>query len=243
MRLQDRTILITGGTSGIGLEQVRQLIVSNTIIVVSRSSAGLDRLAKEFPSIAAYQCCLTDGSKVKQTISDVIRDFHRVSVVINNAGIQKTPSFLDESFCYDEIEDEVKVNLVAPIKICALMLRHFLALNETSAFVNISSGLALFPKKTSAVYCATKAAIHNFSRSFRYQLEETDIRVHEAILPLVDTPMTEGRHGGKISAPKAASEIISGIEKARDEIYIGRSRLIPTLARLSPSLMAKIMKS
>ncbi len=244
MKLQGRTILITGGTSGIGLELVKQLVSKdNTLIVISKNPVSLERLRQTLPGVTTYQCSLSNDTDVERVIGDIKNEFPDVSVVINNAGIQKTPTFLDESFCYDDIGTEVAVNLIAPIKICALMLGNFLSLQERAAFVNISSGLALFPKKSSAVYCATKAGIHNFSRSFRYQLEGTKVQVYEAILPIVDTPMTEGRGKGKISATKAALEIIAGIEKDKEEIYVGKCRFIPILARLCPSLMALIMKS
>lgn len=244
MKLQDRTILITGGTSGIGRELVKKLVEkNNSVIVISRNPVNLECLNKEFPSVKTFQCSLSSGMDIERTISDINKEFPDVSVVINNAGIQETPTFLDSAFSYDGIENEIKVNLIAPIKICALMLGNLLNLQNKSAFVNITSGLALFPKKTSAVYCATKAGLHNFSRSFRYQLEDTTVHVFEAILPIVDTPMTEGRGKGKISANKAADAIISGIERGQAEIYIGKARLIPMLARISPSLMARIMKS
>ena len=244
MKLQDRTILITGGTSGIGRELVNQLVSKNNkIIVISRNPVSLDCLNKEFPNVKTYQCSLANGMEIERSITDICKDFPEVSVVINNAGIQETPTFLDKNFCYAGIENEVNINLIAPIKICALMLGNLLGLQDTAAFVNVSSGLALFPKKTSAVYCATKAGIHNFSRSLRYQLEDTNVQVYEAILPIVDTPMTEGRGKGKISPQKAAHEIISGVEKGDEEIYIGKSRFIPLLSRISPSLMARIMKS
>lgn len=243
MKLQNRTILVTGGTSGVGRELVKQLVQKkNSVIVISRNPVNLECLHREFPSVRTYQCSLANGMDIEKTISDISKDFPCLSVVINNAGIQETPTFLDKSFSYDGIENEVNINLIAPIKICALMLGNLLNLQEKAAFVNITSGLALFPKKTSAVYCATKAGLHNFSRSFRYQLEETNVDVFEAILPIVDTPMTEGRGKGKISAAKAASAIISGIEKGKEEIYVGKSRLIPMLARISPSLMTGIMK-
>lgn len=75
----------------------------------------------------------------------------------------------------------------------------------------MSSGLALYPKTGAAVYCATKAALHSFSQSLRYQLEKTPVRVVEVILPLVETPMTEGRGRGKISAAQAVDAMVTGL--------------------------------
>lgn len=244
MKLSNRILLITGGTSGIGYELVKQLApVNETIIVVSRNTKKLQELRTEFSNVVTYACSIADNMDLERSISDIVTAHSRVSVVFNNAGVQEVPTFLDSQFTYDSIDHEIAVNLAAPIKICALMLGSMLNLESPSAFVNISSGLALFPKTSSAVYCATKAGIHNFTRSLRYQLEETSVSVYEAIMPLVDTPMTEGRGKGKMKASVAARAVIDGVEADRHEIYIGKAKLMPLLARVSPTLMAKIMKS
>lgn len=244
MKIADRAVLITGGTSGIGYELVRNLApVNKFLIVIGRNPVRLQALREEFGNVVPYECSIADNMSLEKTFSEVVTDHPEVSVVFNNAGIQETPMFLDKKFSYDSIDHEIAVNLSAPIKICALMLGPMLSTEIPSAFVNVSSGLAFFPKRSSAVYCATKAAIHNFSRSLKYQLEETSVAVHEAILPLVDTPMTEGRGKGKMHPKDAARAIIEGVEAGRQEIYIGKAKLMPILSRLSPTLMARIMKS
>lgn len=244
MILQDRTLLITGGTSGIGKALVSQLAPrNNAIVVISRNPVRLERLVEEYPNVYPYRCSLANKIDVEETISDISKKHPDVSLVINNAGIQVTPTFLDKDFSFDSIDNEITVNLTAPIWICALMLGHMLNLQAPAAFVNVTSGLGLFPKTNSAVYCASKAALRSFSKSLRYQLEETLIAVHEAIMPMVDTPMTEGRGKGKISAEEAARAIIKGVEQDKDEIYVGKAKYIPLLSRMSPSLMSSIMKA
>ncbi|MCF6211402.1 MAG: SDR family NAD(P)-dependent oxidoreductase [Gammaproteobacteria bacterium] len=244
MKLLDRTLLITGGTSGIGEALVQQLAQQNIgLVIIARNSAKLKKLAEQFSNIHPYRCSLASKVDVEKTMGEITDNHPDISVVINNAGIQVTPTFLDSDFDRNGIDNEITINLTAPIWICALMLGNMLDLKAPAAFVNITSGLALFPKKNSAVYCASKAGLRNFSRSLRYQLEETQISVHEAILPLVDTPMTEGRGKGKMSVMQTARAIIKGIENNREEIYVGKARLIPLLARISPSLMGTIMKA
>lgn len=244
MKLQNRTILITGGTSGIGEALVKKLAPGNNkIVVIARNPIKLEKLTEDFPSVKTYRCSLSNKLEVENTISEIINNHPDVSVVMNNAGIQVTPTFLDSDFSFDTIDNEIKINLAAPIWICALMLGPLLNLKEPAAFMNVTSGLGLYPKKSSAVYCATKAGLHNFTKSFRYQLEHTLIKVHEAIMPIVDTPMTKGRGNGKISAEDAAIAIIKGIESGDNEIYVGKAKLIPLMSRISPSLMAAIMKA
>ncbi|WP_439509276.1 SDR family oxidoreductase [Marinimicrobium koreense] len=243
MQLKDRTILITGGTSGIGKELVAHLApVNKTVIVIATNLVKLGELKSKYGNVVTYQCSLAKKLEVEETIGDIVERYKDLTVVVNNAGIQMTPMFHEKEFSFDSINTEVTVNLTAQIWISALALGHFLNLEAPAAYINVTSGLGLYPKKNSAVYCATKAGLLNFTRSFRYQLENTSIKVHAAILPLVDTPMTEGRGKGKISARKAASEIINGVEKGKDDIYVGKTKLMPTLSRISPTLMATVMK-
>ncbi|MBW2633530.1 MAG: SDR family NAD(P)-dependent oxidoreductase [Deltaproteobacteria bacterium] len=74
-------------------------------------------------------------------------------------------------------------------------LSDFPILNKATeaAIINVSSFLGIVPKKSAPGYCATKAALHAFSKSLRYQLENSSIKVFEIITPLVDTDMTRGR--------------------------------------------------
>ena len=108
--------------------------------------------------------------------------------------------------------------------------------------MNVNSGLALAPKTSSAVYCATKAALNSFSNSLGYQLEKTNIRVLQAFMPLVDTPMTEGRGAGKITAAEAAETLLNGLTREDPITDVGKVRLLRILLRLSPNLARKIMK-
>lgn len=244
MKLAGKKILITGGTSGIGYALVQSLAAKNNdIIVIARNPINLEKVKSEFPNVRTYKCSLGNKIDLETTFSEIVDNHPDISVVINNAGIQATPTFLDKDFNFDSIENEINVNLIAPIRICALMLGPLLNLKTPAAIVNITSGLGLYPKKNSAVYCATKAGLHNFTQSFRYQLEETQVNVFEAIMPLVDTPMTHGRGKGKISPDSAANAIIKGIEDNDEEIYVGKTKLIPLVSRISPNLMAAIMKA
>lgn len=243
MKLNGRVILITGGTSGIGYELVRLLATRNKLILVlGRDPLKLASLETDFDNVRTYACCLTSTSQIDQVLEEVKANYPDISVVINNAAVQEVPTLLDPLFRYDKIEHEIAINLAAPVKICALMLTHFMQAKQPAAFININSGLALFPKTSSAVYCATKAGLHSFSRSLRYQLQGTSIRIYESMLPLVDTPMTRSRGGSQLTAMKAAEAIVAGVEAGREEVYVGKARLIPLLARISPRLMAKIMK-
>lgn len=122
------------------------------------------------------------------------------------------------------------------------MLLPLLLKESTSIILNINSGLALTPKASSAIYCATKAALNTFSISLRYQLETTNVKVFQAFLPLVDTIMTKGRGKGKISSEYAAAKLIKGIEKEIISNDIGKIKILRFLLRFWPKLAYKILK-
>jgi short-subunit dehydrogenase involved in D-alanine esterification of teichoic acids len=163
-------------------------------------------------------------------------------MLINNAGIQYNYDFLSSSQITYKIDNEIKTNLIAPLQLCALLIP-LLQLKPEAAIINISSGLAIAPKKTAPVYCGTKAGIHIFSQALRYQLENSAIKVFEIIPPLVDTPMTAGRGKNKISSQALVEEIWPYFLNNTYEIYIGKARLLNLIYRLSPALALKIMKN
>lgn len=242
MELKDKRIVITGGASGLGLEMVRQLYQDNELIVIARPSPGLERLQCDFPEVAVCETDLADSDQVARAVQKISQAHGRIDVLINNAAIQNTPGFRDPAFDAEAVEREINVNFLAPVRLCAGLLP-LLEAAEDSLILNINSGLALMPKTASAVYCGTKGGLNIFSQSLSYQLENTSVRVAQAFLPLVDTPMTRGRGRGKLSPGEAVSRILQGVSAGSTTIDIGKVRLLRPLIRLFPSLARKIMKS
>ena len=243
MKLKNKTILVTGGTSGIGWELVRQLYRGdNDLLVIGRSRQKLDDLKKQYPEIHTYCCDLSQQSQVEQVMDEIITHHPGISVLINNAAVQLLPAFTSDEFDFDGIGFEITTNLTAPLWMISLLLAGPLMRQERAVIVNVSSGLAFFPKTESAIYCATKAALHSISQSLRYQLADTPVTVMEVILPLVETPMTEGRGNGKMTAEEAARDIIIGVEAEREEVFIGKARLLPVLLRLAPGIVKNMLR-
>ncbi|MFC1673251.1 SDR family oxidoreductase [Pseudomonadota bacterium] len=244
MKLHNRTILITGATSGIGRALCLRLSShGNRIVAVGRSSDKLDALKQDLPDAEIVRCNLASKGEVIALASHIDQKDLPVSVLINCAAVQYTPRFTDADFSFDSIETEITTNFTAVAWLTSLMLPRLMAHEDSAAIVNMSSGLAYYPKSSSALYCATKAALHSLSQSLRYQLEETKVGVSEILLPLVDTPMTEGRGSGKITAGRAASETIQAIEREQNEAHIGKAWIVPILNRISPALTKRILKS
>ncbi|MCU7844876.1 MAG: SDR family NAD(P)-dependent oxidoreductase [Candidatus Thiodiazotropha sp. (ex Monitilora ramsayi)] len=241
MRLKGKCIVISGGTSGIGRELVAQLYRDNRLIVVARNEEKLGRLTSELPGITVLQADLAVSSDVEAVADAIIKRFGSIDLLINNAAVQYTPTFLDDEFRYETIAREIALNLTSVCSLSYLLLPALLH-REEAAILNVNSGLALAPKTTSAVYCASKGGLNIFSQSLRYQLEHTNIRVLQVFLDLVDTPMTQGRGKHKMPPSAAAQRIIRGVERNIPNNNIGKVGLLRLLLRLSPTLARRILK-
>ncbi len=242
MNISGKHIVITGGASGIGLALVRQLYENNEISLIARPSSGLEKLKRELNQIKVYETDLADLNSVELAADQLIQNDKKIDILINNAAVQYTPKFLDEDFRFETIKREIDINLTSICMLIYLLMPNLLQSNQ-SIIMNINSGLAIVPKTSSAIYCATKGALNILSQSLQLQLENTNIEVKQAFLPLVDTAMTKGRGKGKISAEQAAAEIIRGMGKKDPVIDVGKVKLLRPLQRFTPVIAQKIMKA
>ena len=241
MKLKNKRIVITGGTSGVGYEMVKALYQENELIVIARSEEKLKAQKSEYKDIITYQADLSNVVEVQRVGEEIAGRFEHIDILINNAAVQNTPTFLEDNFSYKSISNEINLNFTAVCSLSYLLLpslRH----EEEAVILNINSGLGLSPKTNSAVYNATKGAINIFSQSLRYQLESTNIVVQQAFLQLVDTQMTKGRGKNKMTAKDACSSILDGVEKGILDNDIGKVKILRLLLRIAPSIVKKIMK-
>jgi uncharacterized oxidoreductase len=230
------TVLITGGATGIGFAIAEKFhSAGNRVILVGRSHTALSKAVSGLPGA---ETCAADIS-LSSDRERLVAQFPEISVLVNNAGIQvNTPI---ASTAPEDIEHELLVNFLAPV----LLSRAFLPLllkQPSAAIINVSSGLALVPKESAAIYCASKAALHSFSKTLRWQLEDSGVRVFEVLPPLVETAMTAGRGKGKISAAQLAEEFWEGFKADRYEMLIGKTKLLSFINRLAPSVAEQIMR-
>ncbi len=240
MRLNKNKILITGATAGIGKALTETFFkLDNIVIAVGRNEEALGNLAKLDKRIIPFKCDISKREELDRLTLFVENEHQDLNILINNAGVQYNYDFTEEPQLLSKIEYEVNVNLMGPIKLIALLLPT-LQNNANAAIVNVSSGLALVPKMDAPIYCSTKAGIHIFSKSLRYQLDK--IKVFEIIPALVDTAMVAGRGKGKISPQKLVDEFISAFKKDKYEINIGKVKLLRIINRISPALADRLMK-
>ncbi len=240
------TVLITGGATGIGFALAKKFhAAGNRVILVGRREDVL-RQAVEQLSGSLHD----NGARCGYAVADVSQaedrarlaaQFPETSILINNAGIQFTKR-LDEQ-TDDEIAQEIAVNLTAPVQLTRAFLP-MLAGKPQAAVINVSSGLAVVPKETCAVYCATKAALHSFSQVLRWQLENSGIRVFEILPPMVATPMSKGKGRAhlKISPDELADEFWRDFERNRFECMIGKTKWLYWINRFSARLGQRIMR-
>jgi uncharacterized oxidoreductase len=242
MKLQNKTILITGGTSGIGLELARQLIQrGNTIIVTGRDPEKLEATKKALPGVHGVQSDVSDPTAIEALHDSVVAKFPALDVLINNAGIMRNLD-LNKTRALTDVTREIEINLSGPIRMVQQFLPH-LKTRPGSAIVNVSSGLAFVPFPTSPVYCATKAALHSYSQSLRIQLKGTGVTVIELAPPGVETPLFRGEFEEELKNEKGMDVMklgnlaISGIESGRPEVRPGQSNLLKAMSRIAPGFM------
>jgi uncharacterized oxidoreductase len=242
--LSNKVVLVTGASSGIGRELVRSLVSrSATVVAAGRDP---DRLAEV---AAAHQCVVSVRADLgraegRRMLAEEIVRLGGIDTLINNAGTQ-TQVDARRPVEWDVLDREIELNLAAPIHLTHLLLPGLLrrgTSNEPSVVVNITSGLALAPKAAAAPYCATKAGLRSYTKALRWQLRDENVRVVEALPPLVKTPMTAGRNDAGIAASECADQIVSGLCSGCAEIYIGKSKLLRRVMRVAPGLGEKKMR-
>lgn len=239
MKLQNNTILITGGTSGIGLALGRTLQeLGNTVILLGRNHQKLSELKQEgFETIA---CDLSRQEEIEKAIIQIQNEFPRVNMLFNNAGIQYNYDFIETMIPLEKIAHEINVNVTGQILFTQLMIP--ILSNAKDAFIiNTTSGLGAFPKGDGLVYSASKAAMRNFTIGLRYRLKSTRIKVMDFIPPVTDTAMTQKRDEQKISAPALIKAIIPQLQKESPILTLKKMRIFLWISFLFPGLANKIL--
>ena len=246
VKLTKRTILITGGTSGIGLELATQLLQrGNTVIVTGRDQEKLDSTKRALPEVQIFKSDVSNPDHIRALHTNVIAQFPALDTLINNAGIMRNLNLSVERDLND-ITREIEINLSGPVRMVQQFLPH-LKSRENALIVNVSSGLAFIPLPVSPVYCATKAAMHSFSQSLRVQLQGTTVTVIELAPPGVETPLFRGEFEKELKGQKGmevkvlAKKAIAGIEAGKPEIRPGLSNVLKAMSRVAPQYMLNQM--
>jgi uncharacterized oxidoreductase len=227
MKITGNTILITGGATGIGLALAEAFLKEgNQVIICGRREKKLQEAQFKFPSLHVTVCDVSKHSARENLFKWVTKTFPNLNILINNAGIQKEVDLRKGAVDLLEDEDEIDINLKAPIHLSTRFIPH-LSERKESAIVNITSGLAFTPLAIFPIYCATKAGLHSFSQSSRHQLRNTSIKVFEVAPPIVETELDRGARENReqenlvISPVEVAEAALNGMKEDQFEIVIG----------------------
>jgi short-subunit dehydrogenase involved in D-alanine esterification of teichoic acids len=249
MNLAGHKVLVTGGSAGIGLALARDFLAAGCrVAICGRDPERLAAAERQLPGVVSLQGDVAEDDDIARLAAGAEARLDGLSILVNNAGIQFQTAFPEDPAArvVAQVEREIAVNFTGLVKLTVACLPA-LARAEEAAIVNVSSGLALVPKASAPIYCATKAAVHSFSKALRYQLEDhrSAIRLFEVLPPMVDTQMTAGRGekpGQKITTDQVAAETLEGMRRDRYEIRVAKVKLLHWVNRFAPGVAERILR-
>lgn len=238
MRASGHHALITGGGSGIGLALAARFhAAGNAVTLCGRREELLREAAAQLPGARWLPCDVAtpEGRAALVTTAQATG----VTVLVHNAAVQSASHFVDMDDA--ELEREVATNLTAPLLLTRALLAHLQSQPE-AAVVHVTSGLALVPKASAPVYCATKAALRSAAISLRWQLAGTPVRVFELLPPMVRTPMSRYPGRWAITPEAVAAAFWRAWLANRSEVPVGLTRALPWLQRASRTLAERLVR-
>jgi short-subunit dehydrogenase involved in D-alanine esterification of teichoic acids len=237
MNITHNVVLITGGSSGIGLAFAKKFLgENNQVIIIGRSKTKLEAVKQQLPNIIIEAADITNEKYI-----DMLTDkYKNVNILVNNAGVHYEYNFKNEKEEIFQIRNEIETNFIAPI----LLSKKFipvLSIQRESAIINITSYFGISPKPSAPIYSATKAAMRSFTKSLRMQLMNTNIKVFDVAPPIIDTPMTANSNTSikKMKTDELIEIIWKALKNDQYEIYPGLSKLFYILNRLHPQYLEK----
>jgi uncharacterized oxidoreductase len=226
MKLSGNTILITGGSAGIGLAFAQRFLdAGNKVIVCGRRESTLKKAKEKHPELITRVCDISKEPDRTALFEWVTEHHPEVNVLVNNAGIQQRFHVLraEAKTDWDYFKNEITTNIEAPFHLSMLFAPLFAKQTE-AAFINVTSGLAFTPMAIAPIYSATKAAFHSFTMSLRHQLSDTSVEVIEVAPPAVNTDLGgAGLHTQGEPLDDFADGIFSGLKEGKWEIGYGSS--------------------
>jgi uncharacterized oxidoreductase len=192
MNITGNTILITGGGSGIGRGLAEALHAKgNHVIIAGRRKALLEEVTEANPGMKSLVLDIETAGAIRSLAVRLASEFPALNVLINNAGIMRMEDLLAQQDDLSDAESIVTTNLLGPIRLTAALLP-LLRKQAHSTIINVSSGLAFIPLAMTPTYSATKAGLHSYTLSLRYQLKGTTTEVLEIVPPYVQTDLLNG---------------------------------------------------
>lgn len=244
MELKGKTILITGGTAGIGLEAIKQFLNEGLkVVITGRDQVKLDKIKQQYPAIIAIK---SDIAIEEDAISlyQQVEKLGGIDILYNNAGVLKLSSNLgikNDSHLADAAY-EMNVNYLGIIRLNNLFME-MLKSKKESAIINTTSILSYVPSLIEATYSASKVALRFYTEALRKHLEiiQRNVKIFELLPPVVNTEMTTSRNDKKISPETLVKTLIIGLKKDQYTIRVGDTKAVYILNRLFPKLAFRLV--
>lgn len=244
MKYKNQKVLITGGSSGIGLALAKKFLENgHTVIITGRNLSKLEKVKSENPKIHIFQSDVTDDAEVRMLVDDIEERFDGIDILVNNAGIMNLVDVGHEENDLHKQLQEIEINFNSPIRLLHYFLPQ-LKQSEHAVVINVSSGLAYVPFSQSPVYSGTKSALHFWTKAIRPQLKPHDIKVVELLPPVVDTKLAKDADlkddNLKIMPTEKLADIFwSHYIKGKEEITPGISSQLKLMSRIAPKFIFK----
>lgn len=237
MDLKGKTVLITGGGAGIGLEATRQFLANGAkVIITGRDQVKLDKAQNLYPSLITIKSDVADTEGAKDLYKQIIA-LGGIDILYNNAGVGTPPSNLGiaSEKHFENATYEMNINYLGVIHLTNLFIDH-LKSKKGTAIINTSSVLSYMPSILAATYSATKSAMRFYTESLREHLKiiGSTVKVFELLPPLVATDMTDGFDAPKLSPEDLIKALIKGLYKDQYTIRVGATKVVYLLSRFFP---------
>lgn len=236
MNISNKTVLVTGGGSGIGFETAKSLSEKgNKVIIVGRNEAKLQEAASKLNNVTAIACDISSASDVQELLLRIQNEFSDLSILINNAGAAYAYRLTAGVNAYDKAAEEMQVNYLSLIRLTETFLPLLSAQTE-AAVVNVSSIVAYAPGAYVPTYSVSKVAVHAYTQILRHELaKDTNVKVFELFPPLVNTEFSK-EIGGENGIPPSvvADDLVAALESDQYEIRVGATEQIYQLFLSSP---------
>lgn len=244
MELKGKTILITGGTAGIGLEAAKQFLANGAhVIITGRNQERLNAAKNMFPALTAIQSDVAKEEDARSLFSQII-ELGGIDILYNNAGVVSPP--LNLGLVNDKHVEgatyEMNVNYLGVIQLNNIFMK-MLKSRKEGAIINTTSILSLVPSVIEPTYSASKVALHFYTETLRTHLHflNSNIKVFELLPPVVATEMTADRDNKKMSVENLVKALIRGLKKDKYIIRVGDSKLLYFINRLYPKIAFRLV--
>lgn len=230
MKFTNKTILITGGATGIGFGFARNLAEKgNKVIITGRREGKLREAQMEIPSLLYFVCDVSDPQEIDNLFQKLKDQDIILDVIFNNAGVLELWDIQTQNIPSKDIFEKINTNLSGPI----VLTQNFIMQadqGKENYIINMSSEAAIMPIPIMPLYSSSKAGLNAFTKSLNLQLKGTKFHVVEIVPPATESKMTteDMKNTTKLANPKTfALQTIKAIESG--QIYY------------APSLNAKIL--